>query len=127
MYGTAMTACVRRGEHARAWRLAQRARAGGVQLNALECNIALGAAARCGDLDGALGLLSDMRTAADPACRPDVGSYDALLVQLIRAGRNAEVLEAFDELQAAWPSLTLALALAPAPTRTLTPSLNPQP
>jgi len=125
VYGTAMTACVRRGEHARAWRLAQRARAGGVQLNALECNIALGAAGRCGDLDGALGLLSDMRTATDPACRPDVGSYDALLVQLIRAGRNAEVLEAFDELQAAWPSLTRALALAPAPTRTLTPSLNP--
>ena len=100
VYGTAMTACVRRGERARAWDLARRARAAGVQLNALECNIALGAAARCGELDGALSLLGEMRRAADPACRPDVGSYDALLPRLADAGRHAEVLEAFDELQA---------------------------
>ena len=71
-----------------------------MQLNALECNIALGAAARCGELDGALSLLGEMRRAPDPACRPDVGSYDALLPRLADAGRHAEVLEAFDELQA---------------------------
>jgi hypothetical protein len=134
VYGTAMTACVRRGERARAWGLARRARAAGVQLNALACNIALGAAARCGELDGALSLLGEMRSAVDTACWPDVGSYDALLPRLAGAGRHAEVLEAFDELQAATANPGPGPGPGPSPSQgqtltftlphTLTPTLT---
>ena len=59
VYGAAMTACLRRGQRARAWAIGQRARAKGVKLITLELNIALGAAARCGELDAALQALSN--------------------------------------------------------------------
>ena len=97
VYGAAMHACVKLGRRDDAWRLLQRARRRGVELITLELNIGLGAGARAGRLQGALDLLAELRAPGSP-CKPDVGSYDALLTPLKAAGRDRELVDLFDEM-----------------------------
>ena len=61
--GTLLQAHVLLGRPDRCWALLQRARRRGVALIALELNIALGAAARCGELDAAVEMLEEMLSA----------------------------------------------------------------
>ena len=97
IYGNAMQAHVLAGRREEASELRARAVRQGVEFTVVENNIAIGAAARCDRLDDALQLLESMR-ADGSACRPDVGTYDALLPRVVSAGRHDDVVRLFDSM-----------------------------
>ena len=90
-YGTAMQAHVLAGEREHALALYEHAVREGVEMGTIEANIAIGAAARCGNLDVALRILGEVSA--------DVGSYDAIFTPLASAGRHAEVLMLFERME----------------------------
>ena len=95
IYGNAMQAHILAGRREQASDLHARAVRQGIEFTVVENNIAIGAAARCDRLDVALALLESMR-ADGSACRPDVGTYDAVLPRVVSAGRHDEVVRLFD-------------------------------
>jgi len=116
VHGAALQALVRQGRRADAWALCRRAAETNVALGTIELNIGLGAAARCGEIDGALQLLKGMRSGAVSA-RADVGSYDALFAPLMSAHRHRDVLALFADMRASGlsplePHFRLAISAA---------------
>ena len=90
-YGAGMQALVLQGRLEEAVGLHDRAVGRRISLNLIETNIAIGAAARCGRMRAALAILR-------AAPRRDVGTYDAVLPELVRSGSHAVALRLFEEM-----------------------------
>lgn len=69
-----------------------------------DCNVAMKALARAGDVDQVLALFAELRasgTGKDDASPPNVLCYNTLVNALAEAGRVGEATDAFDEMLAA--------------------------
>eukprot|EP00965_Chrysotila_dentata_P012539 412361-Pleurochrysis_carterae.AAC.2 len=82
VHGAALQALVRQGRRADAWALCRRAAETNVALGTIELNIGLGAAARCGEIDGALQLLKVRHARASIIGALDVPIYTAVPCRL---------------------------------------------